>query len=138
MSTVKPIAPKSSRKAKKHGLLDQIPSDLPELAAEYHRFYNPANVAERFLVDTLVDNEWRLRRLRRAEVELWEHASNIVLAKKTGIAACSFGASFVVAGAAFEALQQVVDSCESNYHRAAQALQRFPAAHAQGKPSRLR
>lgn len=123
MSTVKPIAPKSPHKPKKHGLLDQSPSDLPGLTAEYYRYYDPLNATERFLVDTLVNNEWRLRRLRRVEVELWEHASNIVLAKKDGIAACSFGASFAVGGAAFEALQQIVDSCECNYHRAANELQ---------------
>jgi hypothetical protein len=133
MSTVKTIAPN----AKQHGLLDKSTDDLPELTAEYHRSYDPVNATERFLVDTLVNNEWRLRRLRRVEVELWEHAADIVLARKDGIAACSFGASFAVAGAAFEALQQVVDSCECNYHRAANELQRLLAERAQSRSGRL-
>jgi hypothetical protein len=131
VSTVRPIAPQSPNNGRKNGLLDKSASDLPELTAEYHRYYDPVNATERVLVDTLVNNEWRLRRLRRVEVELWEHAANIILPKKGGIAACSFGASFAVAGAAFEALQQVVDSCECNYHRAAQELQRLLAGRAQ-------
>src|SRR5579862_7483430 len=67
--------------ALKHGIFstaqimfDEKAEDLADLAAEYHEQYNPANPRERFLVDTLVHNEWRLRRLRRVEAELWDVA----------------------------------------------------------------
>jgi hypothetical protein len=45
--------------------------DLAELDAEYRERHRPDNPTERFLVDTLIHNEWRLRRLRRVEAELW-------------------------------------------------------------------
>ncbi len=64
----------------KHGIFaihqimfDETPEDLAELAAEYHEHYNPADAHERSLVDTLVANEWRIRRMRRVEAGLWEH-----------------------------------------------------------------
>jgi hypothetical protein len=34
---------------------------------EYHELYTPADSHERFLVDAMVHNEWRLRRIRRAK-----------------------------------------------------------------------
>jgi hypothetical protein len=70
---------KSRYNGLKHGIhaqsqimFDETAEDLAELAAELHEQYTPADAAERFLVDTLVNNEWRLRRLRRVETELWQ------------------------------------------------------------------
>src|ERR1700683_3340970 len=69
--------------ALKHGIyavhqimFDEKPEDLAELTAEYHELYSPADSKQRFLVDSLVHNEWRLRRMRRVEAELWQTASN--------------------------------------------------------------
>src|SRR6202521_1061365 len=74
--------------ALKHGIyavhqimFDEKPEDLAELAAEYHELYSPADSKERFLVDTLVHNEWRLRRMRRVEAELWQSASDFFIVK---------------------------------------------------------
>jgi hypothetical protein len=52
-------------------MFDEKAEDLAELAAEYHDHHSPADPNQRFLVDTLVHNEWRLRRMRRVEAELW-------------------------------------------------------------------
>src|SRR6202050_1618221 len=72
--------------ALKHGIyavhqimFDEKPGDLAELAAEYHEHHNPADADQRFLVDTLVHNEWRLRRIRRVEAELWQTAYNTLI-----------------------------------------------------------
>src|ERR1700691_6566207 len=74
--------------ALKHGIFavhqimfDEKPEDLAELAAEYHELYSPADAKQRFLVDTLVANEWRLRRMRRVEAELWQSASDLFIVK---------------------------------------------------------
>jgi hypothetical protein len=75
-----PITPegkaKSSFNALKHGIhaqsqimFSESAEDLAELATEYHELHSPANPEERFLVDTLVNNEWRLRRLRLVEAD---------------------------------------------------------------------
>src|SRR5580692_12775815 len=87
--------------ALKHGIyavhqimFDEKSEDLVELAAEYHEQYNPTDAKQRFLVDTLVANEWRLRRMRRVEAELWQSASNVFLEKNAESPACSSGDAF--------------------------------------------
>src|SRR5580658_5069065 len=64
--------------ALKHGIdakqqitFTESADDLAELTAEYHDLRSPADADERFLVDTLVNNEWRLRRMRCVEANLW-------------------------------------------------------------------
>jgi hypothetical protein len=114
----------------KHGIFattqivfDESAEDLAELAAEYHEHHSPADPGQRFLVDTLVNNEWRLRRARRVEAELWEHATNTFLVNNTEAPACSSGDAFATASGQFERLQRIVNSCERTYHRALKELQ---------------
>ena len=116
--------------ALKHGIFaitqimfDESAEDLAFLAAEYHEHHSPADSGQRFLVDTLVHNEWRLRRIRRVEAELWEHATNTFLAENSEAPACSSGDAFATASGQFERLQRVANSCERIYHRALKELQ---------------
>ncbi len=48
------------------------PEALAQLAAEYNAEFHPTTPRQRDLVDTLVRNEWKIRRLERIEAELWE------------------------------------------------------------------
>jgi hypothetical protein len=116
--------------AAKHGIVavhqimfDETAGDLTELAAEYHQQYCPADSTQRFLVDALIANEWRLRRLRRVEAELWEHATHTFLANNLEAPACSSGDAFATASPTFERLQRIENSCERAYHRALKELQ---------------
>ena len=115
--------------ALKHGIhsqqqimFDETEEDLAELAAEYHEQHAPASPTERQLVDTLIHNEWRLRRMRRVEAVLWEHAANSYLSQHPDEPACNSAHAFVTNSGAFERLQRVVNSCERNYHRALKEL----------------
>jgi hypothetical protein len=121
--------------ALKHGIyavhqimFDEKAEDLAELAAEYHEHHSPANADQRFLVDTLVHNEWRLRRTRRVEAELWQTVSNTFLVKniETTIT-CTSGDAFATDSVTFERLQRVVNSLERAWHRALKELQRLQA-----------
>jgi hypothetical protein len=123
--------------AVKHGIFattqimfDEKAEDLAELAAEYHEHHSPADPNARFLVDTLVINEWRLRRLRRVEAELWQSASNAFLEKNAEVPACSSGDAFATAAPTFDRLQRIVNSCERAYHRALKELQRAKVGQA--------
>jgi hypothetical protein len=114
----------------KHGIFaiyqimfDESAEALADLAAEYHEQYSPANAKQRFLVDTLISNEWRLRRMRRVEAELWEYATNAFLANNSEVPACSSGDSFATGSEQFVHLQRIVNFCERNYHRALKELQ---------------
>jgi len=125
--------------ALKHGIhaetqimFDETAEALAELAAELHEQYRPADATERFLVDTLVHNEWRLRRMRRVEADLWEHASDTFLGINMELPECSSGDCFATAAFAFERLQRIVNSCERSYHRALKEL--VARAHSRRTP----
>ena len=47
-------------------------ADFYRLRVEYFTRFSPQSPEERFKVDTLIRNEWSLRRLFRAEAHLWE------------------------------------------------------------------
>jgi hypothetical protein len=124
-----PVTPEGKAKSRfnalKHGIdakrqvmFTESADDLAELAAEYHGLHKPANPVERFLVDTLIDNEWRLRRLRRVEADLWRTAADLY---KTGTP--TSGDAFSTSAPAFDRLQRMINSCDRNYHRAMKALQ---------------
>ena len=78
--------------ALKHGIFavqtlmfDETAEDLAELSAEYHEHHSPADSKQRFLVDSLVHNEWRLRRTRRVEAELWQTAYNTFVVRNIDV-----------------------------------------------------
>ncbi len=63
-------AVKSGLYAKSLVIRTEKPADLDQLAAEYHAEFHPVTPRERDLVDTLVHNQWLIRRLRRTEADL--------------------------------------------------------------------
>src|ERR1700722_6561573 len=117
--------------ALKHGIyavhqimFDEKSEDLAELAAEYHEQYSPTDAKQRFLVDSLVHNEWRLRRMRRVEAELWRHAYNTFVVKNIEVTLkCTSGDAFATGSSTFERLQRIANSCERAYHRALKELE---------------
>ena len=120
---------KSRYNALKHGIdakqqimFGESAEDLAELAAEYHELYSPANADERFLVDTLVNNEWRLRRLRCVEADLWQAATKHI--RQDGEAGqIGLGDALAGCGPAFDRLQRIMNSCQRQYHHARKELQ---------------
>jgi hypothetical protein len=119
--------------ALKHGIdaqqqimFGESAGDLAQLAAEYHELYTPADADERFLVDSMVNYEWRLRRLRGVEADLWISAAK---------GAASIGDTFNNGARAFDRLQRMINSCERHYHRARKELQAAQAVRRQPQPS---
>jgi hypothetical protein len=119
--------------ALKHGIFavhqimfDETPEDLAELSAEYHEHHNPADSDQRFLVDTLVHYEWRIRRIRRVEAALWQTACNTFIVKNIETTStCTSGDAFATDSGTFERLQRVANSCERVYYRAHKELERL-------------
>jgi hypothetical protein len=128
---------KSRFNALKHGIdakqqimFTESAEDLAVLAAEYHELHRPANADERFLVDTLINNEWRLRRLRCVETELWRAAGQQFMDAHQ-VEAANSGDAFTGSGPAFERLQRIMNSCERHYRNARKDLQEAQASRAQ-------
>ena len=99
--------------AKQQVMFSESADDLAELAAEYHELHSPVNADERFLVDSMINYEWRLRRLRCVEASLWKPATNMT-----------------DSGPAFDRLNRTVNSCERHFHRARKELQLAQASRA--------
>jgi hypothetical protein len=140
-STAPPTTPGQASRynAVKHGIVavhqimfDETAEDLAELAAEYHDHHSPADPDQRLLVDTLIHNEWRLRRMRRVEAVLWEHAADAFLTQHPEAEACNSAHAFATNSGYFESLQRTVNACERNYHRALKELHRLKELVARG------
>ena len=124
--------------ALKHGIFavtqlifDETAEDLAELTAEYQERHSPSNPEEHLLVETLIHNEWRLRRMRRVEVNLWDSANFECRVKKLVNDRpvpeyCTSGECFLTGSATFERLQRVVNSCERAYRLALNDLAARP------------
>jgi len=75
------------------------------LTLDYHRQFQPCGPAENFLVDSMVMAEWRLRRYRKVEPQLWTAGfmENPALAR----------------------FHRRIDAAERSFHRALRELRRL-------------
>ena len=80
----------------------------------------------------MINNEWRLRRLRCVEAELWRAASQLFVDTHE-VQECRSGDAFTGSGPAFERLQRIMNSCERHYRNARKDLQEAQATRAQEK-----
>jgi hypothetical protein len=133
---------KSRFNALKHGIhaetqimFDESAEDLAAFAAELHEQHAPANPTERFLVDTLIHNEWRLRRLRRVEAALWQTGVDSFLGANATFEGATSGDAFIAVGTAHDRLQRIVNCCERNYHRALKQLTALAQARRPSQPA---
>ncbi len=95
---------------------------LEQLAGEYHERFRPATPDARFLVDSLVNAEWQLRRLRKVEAQLWDYP---VLAGQVAPGDLALATTFVRSVDIFTRLQRRIDSAERVYRRALERLNRL-------------
>jgi hypothetical protein len=103
-------------------------ADLKALAAEYFDRFQPAGPEERCLVDTLVHSDWLLRRLHRAESQLW------ILDQKDRSHPdkdCPLAQTASAKSETFARLQRRVDSTNRNFDRALARLTRIQSARRQ-------
>jgi hypothetical protein len=100
------------------------PRYLEQLTAEYFREWDPVTPRERDLVDSIVRNEWILRRMGLVEAELWNHYF-----KSTGVTLPGsrwdvlkrdfmLAQGFIAVGANLERLQRRISAVERSTQRA--------------------
>ena len=112
-------ATKTGIDAKSQIIRSEDPADLETLAAEYQERWQPATPEERLLVDTLIHDEWLLRRFRRIDAEILECEMQDAWNPKSD---CPAGQAFSRGQTAFSRLQRRIDSTERSYHRALETL----------------
>ena len=120
--------------AKSQIVRGEDPAELQTLTAEYQERWQSATPEQRLLVDTLIDCEWLLRRLRKAEAQLWE-----CYMQKAEVwepdPECLLGRAFDRGCDEFSRLQRRIDSTSRNYHRALKELQRLESQRPQPDPT---
>ena len=110
---------KSGIDAKSQTLPGEKPEALEALTAEYYDRFRPATPEARDLVDTLVSNQWLLRRFRRIEVQILKHEMEAAFRLDSKNPE---GHAYVCAERSFERLQRRINAAERNYHRALKEL----------------
>jgi hypothetical protein len=98
------------------------PADLEALTTEYYQRYQPDKPDTRCLVDILVQSEWTLRRLRRAEAQLWARLFKETESSfKENTNPLGRAANYQ-GGKPFERLQHRFDVTQRNYARTLKQL----------------
>ena len=115
------------------------PHVLESLTVEYYDRFQPAAPEQRFLVDAMITAEWQLRRLRKAEAQLWEYGMHENRPRENLV---STGRAFLFRVDTLTRLHRRIDSAERSYYRALKQLLQLqsgrPAsAAAQKSPSVL-
>ena len=97
-------------------------ADLETLTAEYIKRFHPTTPEERFYVDILIRDDWKLRRLSKAEAELWELTIDgaFRLEEETPI-----GQAYRNANQTFARLQRRINDLERSYKAALRELERL-------------
>ncbi|HEV3333155.1 MAG TPA: hypothetical protein VG096_19345 [Bryobacteraceae bacterium] len=121
----------SSQNAFKSGLdadsqfvIGESADEFAALQHEYIARFQPLTPEERFHVDTLIRNEWILRRLFRAEAHLWEYHT-IRADRSEGT---PLGAALMAADQVFRRLQRRITLAERSYKDAFTELERLQRA----------
>ena len=103
---------KSGLDAESQFVYGEAPEDFAALQQQYLDEFQPATPQERLYVDTLIRNEWLLRRLFRAESQLWEFH----LTSKGIDGGYALGEVLDKASPTFMRLQRRVTLCERSYN----------------------
>jgi hypothetical protein len=105
-------------------IVGEDPAELRALARQYFERWQPATPEESFLVATLIDAEWLLRRYALTDAKVWDYqgATDYVRDDPNGK-----GLNFIRCREYFPLLQRRTDSAQRAYHRALHDLERLVA-----------
>src|ERR1017187_7627878 len=108
--------------ARSQTIAGEDPVELRALADSYFLRWEPATPEESFLVATLVDSEWLLRRYSLTDAKLWDYKGDddSVRDNSNGI-----GLNFIRCREYFPLLQRRIDSAQRSFHRALRDLERL-------------
>ena len=118
---------KSGIDAKAQVIPGEDPAELAALAHAYHQRFRATNPEENFLIDTLIDSEWLLRRYRRVEAQIWQFQMNSAYELDDD---CPLGHAFSRGDHVFARLQRRIDSARRTYDRALEKLEALVRARA--------
>jgi hypothetical protein len=98
------------------------PAELEALAAEYRQQFEPESPLEIFLVDAMIAADWKMRRLRKIEAQLWQRE---LTGCPQGPTAAADLAEAYSRNAALTQIQRRIEATERSYYRALKQMQRI-------------
>jgi hypothetical protein len=116
---------KTGIEAQSHVVRGEDPIDLETLTLEYYQRFDPRSPEECFWVDTLIRDDWRLRRLTRADAQIWEYEMQSAYQLEDESA---LGRIAGAAASTFARLQRRIDCAERSFQRALHELERLQSA----------
>ena len=108
-----------------HIIKGESAADLEALTATYDAEYHPTTATQRALVDTLIHNEWLLRRLRRVETDIWNMGIEFLKKSQFQSKRHLIGDTFSNQQETLALLQRRIDSLDRASHRALKALRQI-------------
>ena len=103
------------------------PADFEALTNEYLAAHSPVTPQERFYVDILIRSDWQMRRLTRADAQIWEYRYQ---GFSTVPEDCPLGKIYACTDQTFARLQRRMKDVEHSYKDAAQELARLQSTRA--------
>ena len=99
-------------------------ADLETLTAEYLLRFHPQTPEQRHYVDCLIRDDWQLRRLAKADAQIWERAMSRAFQLDKN---APLGHAFEIDDKHFMRLQRRIDSTHRSYQKSLRELQRLQA-----------
>ena len=125
---------KSGLDAESQFVLGETREEFALLQSEYYDRFAPTTPELRFQVDSLIRNEWMLRRFFRVEPQLWEFHVQFA-ERRTGV---ELGEVFVSANPIFMRLERRMRHAERAYKDAMTEIRRLQAAARPSSPATRR
>jgi len=120
---------KSGIDAQSQVIRGEDPDELQALKAGYYESLNPTCPEEAALVDAVIAADWLLRRLRKAEADIWNREFDRQDARADrldqGDEEFRLAAAFEFSQAVFMRLQRRLDAAERSLHRSLAELRRL-------------
>lgn len=116
---------KSGIHAESHIIKGERSENFEALSAQYFTDYHPATAAARALVDSLIANEWLLRRLRRIEADIWNCGIEFLEESEYQSKRHLVGDTFANKQETLARLQRRIDSLDRAWHRALKVLRQL-------------
>ena len=111
---------------------DAIPGEdadqLRALRADYYERFTPDRPEEYALVDSLIANDWLLRRLRKIEGQLWKQEVAKAHERSSFKPATPLASALSSVENSLTRLQRRIDSADRAYHRALNQIRRLQQA----------
>jgi hypothetical protein len=112
---------KSGLDAESQFVIGESREEFAQLQTEHYHHHKPRNPEERFQVDSLIRNEWFLRRFFRVEAHLWEYHTTLA-ERGTGV---ELGEAFTKASPIFMRLERRIRAAEKAHKEAKAELERL-------------